>query len=383
LDAFEEVERIRPEIEGADESIGAARALLMTEIREERRPARPRSARRRWFIAAGVLGAAAAVTAGVLVVSSVTAPAPAPAPAPIIEAVPTEQPEPTPTRVPSPLPTPLPTAETGAEVLMGAATAAAGFSPPVLAPGQYLRHAWTQEVLSVYDAAVGYSTTPGYGVSRASATSAWVFRRTGADYSPADLRSQWYRETGPYELSTIIGDEDIARSQSDGFLRNFGQATPLSPNVPWLPESAAENMLWYFDSMPRDPQAMVAWIRDHQGSDLDGWEDGKVGWMLIGLLSFNVGDPEMRASMYRALSLLPGSTVGPEQGGQRTITFDSPLAMSGADATSLERYTLTIETATGLVMETTATSDVGQGVIPSDVPDTRTSYEVSIVDALP
>lgn len=374
MDVFEKVQQTRPEIEGAEENLAAARAVLLMEIQEEQRPARPRSVRQPWFIAAGALGAAAAVTAGVLVVNSVTAPAPT------VEAVPTV--EPRPTAVPSPIPTPTPA--TATEVLLGAANAAAEFAPPVLGPGQYLRHGWTQEHLVTFERALaeqGFS--PGDFGTRATATSGWVLERSGADYSPADLRSQWYRETSPYQVTRIIGDEELARTYSDRFLQSSGQGQPLSPDVPWLPESAAENMLWYFDTMPRDPQAMVAWIRDYLGPDRDGWQEGKIGWMLIGLLSFNVGDPEMRATMYRSLSLLPGSTVGPEQGGQRTITFDSHLATSEGGGTSLKRYTVTIEIATGLVTETTETSDVGVGIIPSDVPDSRTRYEMSVVDALP
>ncbi|AZS40176.1 hypothetical protein CVS54_01500 [Microbacterium oxydans] len=374
MDVFEKVEQTRPEIEGEEENLAAARAVLLTEIREERRPAGPRSARRPWFIAAGALGAAAAITVGVLVVNSGTAPSR------IVEAVPTA--EPRVTDVPSPAPTLTPA--TAPEILQGAANAAAEFAPPALGPGQYLRHGWTEEHLVTFDRTLadqGFS--PGDLGTRATATSGWVIERSGADYSPADLRSQWYRETGPYQVTRIFGDEELARTYSDRFLQYSGQGQRLSPEVPWLPESAAENMLWYFDTMPRDPHAMLAWIRDYQGPDREGWEDGKVGWMLIGLLSFNVGDPEMRAAMYRALSLLPGSTVGPEQEGQRTITFDSQLATPEGDGTSLTRYTVTIEVGTGLVTETTETSDVGLGIMPSDVPDTRVRYEMSIVDALP
>jgi hypothetical protein len=39
--------------------------------------------------------------------------------------------------------------------------------------------------------------------------------------------------------------------------------------------------------------------------------------------------------------------------------------------------------ATGIVTETTTTSEVGQGMIPADVPDSRITYEMSVVDALP
>lgn len=378
MDAFERIQELRPEIEGEEENLAAARRLLMAEIREDRRPALSRTVGRPWLIAAGAIGTAAAVAAGVLVVNGVTAPAPT------VQAVPTAEPRPTvpPSAAPSPSPSPLPA--TAPEVLQGAARAAAAFAPPVLVPGQYLRHGWTRENLVTFDPLLAeQGIALGTEGRRATATSGWLVRRSGADYSPADLYSQWYRETGPFAVPRIFGDEELARAHSEEFLRSSAPAEPPSPHVPWLPESAAENMLWYFDTMPRDPQAMVEWIRDYLGPDREGWQEGKIGWMLIGLLSFNVGDPEMRAAMYQALSLLPGSTVGPEQGGQRTITFDSHIATPDASGTSLKRYTVTIEMATGLVTETTETSDVGLGIFPGDVPDIRTSYDVSIVDALP
>ncbi|MGH3690662.1 MAG: hypothetical protein ACRDT7_10940 [Microbacterium sp.] len=378
MDVFEKVQQTRPEIEGAEENLAAARALLLMEIQEERRPARPRAARRPWFIAAGALGAAAAVTAGVLVLSNVTAPTPAPT----VEAIPTRVPGPV--LVPSPVPSPTATPMTGPEALLGAANSAAGFAPPALAPGQYLRRAWTTETLGVFDAELGYAGQPGYSASRAQASSGWVINRSGADYAPANLRSQWYQEWGAPVAGGVYGDQAQGHAQQDEAMQAYGPAVALFPSdAPRLPESGAEDVLWFFESLPRDPATMIAWIYDYLGADEQGWADGKVGWLLIGLLSHNVGDPEMRAAMYRALSLLPGSTVGAEQNGQRTVTFDSHLGSSESAETSLRRFTLTIEMATGIVTETTDTTSVGEGPIPSDVPDSRSTFEMSVVDTLP
>ncbi|WP_314474783.1 hypothetical protein [uncultured Microbacterium sp.] len=376
MDVFEKVQQTRPAIEGEEENLAAARALLLTEIREEQRPARPRSARRPWFIAVGALGAAAAVTAGVLVVSSITAPAPT------VEAVPTRVPGPV--LVPSPVPSPAPTPMTGPEVLLGAANAAAGFTPPVLAPGQYLRRAWTTSTLGLFDPELGVPGMPGYGASRATASSGWVISRSGADYAPADLRSQWYQEWGSPVAGGVYGDQAQGRAGQDAGMQAYGPAVTLFPSdAPYLPESGAEDVLWFFESLPRDPAAMVVWIDDYLGPDTQDWAEGKVGWLLIGLLSQNVGDPEMRAAMYRALSTLPGSTVGVEHDGRRTVTFDSHLAFSEVGERSLRRSTMTIDMATGLVTETTDTSEVGEGTIPSDVPDSRMTFEMSVVDSLP
>jgi hypothetical protein len=378
LDVFEKVQQTRPEIESEEENLAAARARLLMEIQGERKPVRPRAARRPWFIAAGALGAAAAVTAGVLVASSIVTPTPAPT----VEAVPTRVPGPV--LVPSPMPSPTAMPMTGPEVLLGAANAAAGFTPPVLAPGQYLRRAWTTDTMGVFDAELGYSGQPGYSASRATASSGWVITRSGADYAPADLRSQWYQKWGAPVAGGVYGDQAQGHARQDEAMQAYGPAVALFPSdAPRLPEGGAEDVLWFFESLPRDPATMIAWIHDYQGSDTQGWADGKVGWLLIGLLSHNVGDPEMRAAMYQALSLLPGSTVGAEQDGERTVTFDSHLGSSESSETSLRRFTLTIDMATGIVTETTDTTSVGEGPIPSDVPDSRMAFEMSVVDTLP
>lgn len=379
MNVFEKVQQIQPEMDGADENIVAARTRLLTEIHSEKRPARSRVARRPWIITASLVGAAA-VTAGVLVVGNLTAPTPAPTRAVVAG----ETRTPDSVLVPDPVPSPTLAPMTGPEVLVGAANAAAGFTQPVLAPGQYLRRAWTQEYLGVFDAALGYAGQPGYSASRASASSAWVISRSGADYAPADLRDQWYTEWAAPVAGNVYGDAAQAHAQQTEVLQTYGTGRPLSPSeAPRLPEGGAEDVLWFFENLPRDPNAMIASIDDYLGADAQGWVDGKVGWLLIGLLSHNVGDAEMRASMYRALSLLPGSTVGGEQSGRRTVTFDSQLSSSETAQTSLRRFTLTIDMATGLVTETTDTSAVGEGLIPSDVPDSRMTFEMSVIDTLP
>lgn len=375
---FEKAQQTRPDIDGAEENIAAARAVLLTAIEGEHRPARARGARRSWLIAAASLGAVAAVTTGVLVMSGIAAPAPAPT----VEAVPTRAPGPE--LVPSRVPTPTATPMTGPEALLGAANSAAGFAPPQLAPGQYQRRAWTTESLGVFDADLDTAGQPGYSVSRAAASSGWVISRSGADYSPADLRSQWYGEWGAPVAGSVYGDQTQGHAEQSAAMQGYGPAVSLFASAaPRLSEGGVEDVLWFFESMPRDPDAMIGWIRDYLGPDEQGWADGKVGWLIIGLLSHNVGDPELRASMYRALSLLPGSTVGAELNGERVVTFDSQLGSSETAETSLRRYTVTIEMATGLVTEITDTSSVGEGVIPSDVPDVRMTFETSVVDTLP
>lgn len=379
MDVFERIQELRPEIEGVDENLDAARGRLMTEIGAEARAPKKRAARRPWIIVGGLAGAAAAVTAGVLAVNALTAPPAS------VEAVPTRAPGTS--LEPTPAPSPTPAISTGADALRGAAIAAAQFVPPTLAPGQYLRRSWTHEELLLYNPSAdseGWSA-PGLGVARASATGGWVLSNSGVTYSPADPRSAWYAESGPSSVVAAYGDGVGHHATIESVVRLYGQGTQLYSlgGAPTLDEGSGETILWYFDTMPRDPQAMVDWATEYFGEDRAGWVEGKVGWLLIKLLAYNEGDPGMRSAMYQALSLLPGSTVGPESGGRRTVTFDSRLAGSGEGDTSLSSYTVTIEMSTGLVTEVTTTSDVGEGMIPGSVPDTRNTYTMSVVDSLP
>lgn len=378
MDVFERVLQTRPANEADELDLSSARARLTSAIEAERRPVRSRESRRPWIIAGGLAGAAAAVTVGVLVVNGLTSPAPT------IDAFPTR--EPGSLLVPTPSPEP-PTAETSAEVLRGAAVAAAEFVPPTLAPGQYLRREWTAEELYVYEDAFGSWATPGWGGSRETATSAWVVGTRGTQYIPADLADQWYGSMDQRELVSSFGDSAEVEAGAQVLPEMLGSTPQLEPydvSAPW-PVGGASDLASFFGAMPDDPEEMVSWVRNQVEPDRPGGEDFKVGWTLIGLLSYNAGPPDVRAMMYRALSLLPGSTVGEEQaGGARTLTFDSRFGWaSDPSDSSLTRFTVTIDMATGDIRETTYTSDVGEGVIPAEVPDSRTVYTVSVVDGLP
>ncbi|MEN0023445.1 MAG: hypothetical protein AAGC61_09190 [Microbacterium sp.] len=351
----------------------------MDAIVDESTPT-PAPVRSRGPLVAGVvLGAVAAAVATVVLANGLASPAPT------VEAGP---PRDQGARAePTLAPSPTPVAFTAADALAGAAAAAAQFSPPSLASGQYLRHAWTETTLALVDpdpSSSGWSS-PDYGIARGMASGGWTITRSGSDYSPADPHSDWYREWGAPSVTGTYGAATPSDRGVESLLQAYGTGQPLytEGGAPTLPEGSGETFVWYLDNMPRDPQAMLDWVIDRQGEDAAGWVEGKAGWFLIGILSYNAGDPAARAAIYQALGLLSGTTVGPEIAGTRTLTFDAHLASPDAGGISLRRYTLTIDMSTGLVTETSTTSDVGTGVIPDAVPDHRITYAMSIVDGLP
>lgn len=212
-------------------------------------------------------------------------------------------------------------------------------------------------------------------------------RSSGAVYIPADRSLPWSTEWGTAELGEFFGDraeaENHARPELERFLSLLDPSSSTYEATAPFGIDGSYDLELFFTALPHDPDAMISWIRDRMGEDREGWVDGKVGWTIIGLLT-NPATPQDRiAEMYRALSSLPGSAVGPLDAGRRTIVFDSQLAL-GAGTTTTTRFTLTIEMSTGAVTETTHTVEFGQGgVVPEDIPDTRTTYSRSIVDAIP
>lgn len=370
MNVFEKVQETRPEIDGAEENISAARVRLLSEIHAEQRPARSRAARRPWIITAGLVGAAAAVTAGVLVVGNLTTPTTGG-----VEAIPTIVPK------PSVEPTPEPTVEplTAAGAFSAAGASASTFTGLTVAPGQYLRvHTDSEQMVYQHpDTGVGEFQT-----DRSTAANAWMDAVSWDNYVPADTSSDWYSVGGQVEILQEFGPDAAALAEQH--VQEIGG--PNGPNTfaggipPWE-TSSGFSMHSFWQDMPRDPAQLIAWIRQNQGP-VTGDQDYKVGWVLVDLLAKNVGSPDVRSAMYGALSMLSGSEIVETQGNIVTLSFSAAeQALSGADG--IRRRTVTIDISSGLVLEKTVTLDVASPLVPADLPDERYTYTVSVVDALP
>lgn len=381
MDVFEKVERIKPEIEGVEESIAAARMRLMTEVRGAERPVRARPIRRTWFLAAGAAGALAAATVGVLFVGGMTAPKP-----PVV-AHPT--PAPAQTAPPAPGGTPTPTVSAAPETVQGVFTAASasaihgGLTPQ---PGQYLRVTWTSDLLLVSDGTT--ITQPGYGLSHAMATRAWVVRTGGEFYVSADVMGDWYfsPSTPPVVLSTY-GQDAAADVQMQQYLDRWnaeGASGGFRAGGGPLPEGDGTLRSEFLTSLPEDADGVLAWFRARQGSSSDYHHDAVVGWTLMTLLACNAGTGEVRAAMLKALGALPGASIVGGHGSVRTIAFDSTFQEGPEQPGEVRRHqTITVDVSTGRVTGLSDSTNPGGSILPDDVVDERNDYTVDLVDGLP
>lgn len=369
LDVFEKVRETRPEIDGADENLASARSRLMKQIQTEHRPVRTSATRRRpWIIAGSLAGAAAAVTAGVLVAGNFATPG-------TVEAGPTPSPaftrpgsEPTPRPVPDPV--------TVESVLRGAANVASTSSGPVAGEGQYLRIDTRTEHLVLHGPADG----PPSDSTRADATAAWVAVGGYVTYIPADLSGEWVRVfERDYEIVALYGEDATALSQA------WLDQIPKEPIIRRTPAGIVERMEGsteplqgedeYYAQMPRDPEQLAEWVRAYNDRfNLEAGEAG-IAQFLIEDLESNVAPADLRAAMYRVLGSLSIGVISGTEGSAVTLSFPG--------LNPDERLEISIDTTTALVTGTSMTYGSGGTVVPDAVPDFRTTQSLSIVDSAP
>jgi hypothetical protein len=377
LDVFEKVEKIRPEIEGVETSLAAARERLVAEIRGTELSSRVRP-RRPWLFVAGAAGALAAATTGVLVVGSLTTPKPS------VVAHPTSTPTHSAPAVPSPTPGVSERPET-AQGVFRAASVSAIHGGLQVQPGQYLRVAWTSDLLLLGDGST--ISQPSHGVSYAMATHAWVIRTSGEFYVPADVNGEWYFTPSSTPVVTAeYGQDAAADVQLQQYLDRWsaaGDPGGFQAGGGALPEGDGTLRGEFLTSLPDDADGVLSWFRSRQGSTSENHHGAMVGWTLMTLLASNAGTGDVRAAMLQALGTLPGSSIVDSRGSLRTIAFDSTFGEPGQAIDVQRHQTITVDVSTGRVSGTSDSTNAGGSIVPDGVGDVRNDYAVELVDGLP
>lgn len=344
MELMEQAREIGADARTADDAtVNAARRALLREIaREERADAgEPRRRVIRW-IGGSALASGLAATA--LVVGFVAVPATAPT-------------------------------ASASEVLEKAAQATLTAEVLSPAPGQYIRI----DEIAKYE--LGWATDPededgGWWDSRHSVTMATVLQ-TRALYVPADRSADWVRD---YNVSTEI--LDISGPDAEAAQRALSTSGPAAglgvevyPGGAFTePELSAKGitapryvngMQCYYDQMPREPEALVSWLKHHE--DVGSTSSPSCPPpSLTEPENFNLAPADLRAAMFRALALADGAKVVRRDGDVTTIAFPE-----GGESDWMN--TVDIDTATGLM--------VGRGNLDDDSWSSR--IVVTIVDAVP
>lgn len=369
MDIFERVREVNAGTSLTEDRIIGARIRLLQGIDDSRVAERKRLTRRPLFLIASAMASVAAVTATVAVINQWTAPEPR------VEAIPTPTVEPT--RQPGEtLPRPQPTAAPGvAEPFPGTTPQA----------GQYLSIVTIDESLlyrgpevSIYQwfhrprqyppisAALMRSTTRLYMPGDRSRE--WVSR-----YGPANERIGFYPEDqGP--AGELAWDNMLPVQQEPQEWTYTGGVGGEEPPLTGSLESYA--------AYPQEPSALLQYFRDRAAGDPEQPDvEGSAALNIAGVLESNYAPAVTRATFLEALALSPRVELLSTAGSIVTYQIRAD-GWQGARTT-----TLSIDTATGWATEYTVRFDRTDGaegdMAPTDVPDIRKTFTVSIVDALP
>ncbi|MET0736045.1 MAG: hypothetical protein ABWY55_10455 [Microbacterium sp.] len=317
----------------------------------------------RWVIAAGVgaLVVAAATTAVVVAMTSASD-----SPPPVAQ---TANPSASITAEPTPSPSvTVPSEPSVASVTEGAALDAWATSGGAIADGRYLRIETRSEILQTVTPA-GVTQDP--FTARPDVTSAWTYFTTYVNYVPADRSGEWVQVLQPeIEIGRQFGPTAAADSQA--WLNNLRREEIITRGTGGI--LVDEDADAYFAAMPRDPQALVDWNRARMVAG-NSPGDSAVFQILSQDLSLNFAPADLRASMFRALALLPGVELASVDGSVATLAYRSP--------TYPLVDTISIDSITGHVVSTTVTLGSGGVVVPDSVPNGRTWTTISAVDSAP
>ena len=378
MDILERVREVRPDSPLDETRIGRSRALLAQEIaRGQGRTHRTTAA---WAVGGGLGGlvvTAAAATAVAIAVNASPSGIPDPG---LTEAIPApsvsvEPPRPTPTPRTTPAPPATPTPLTAAGVLEGAAALASSSAGSELASGRYLRVENTLEQLVFYGADAESSP---YNATRATATAAWVSTGRYVTYIPADRSREWVRVFEPERKIVALYGTDADSLSVDWVSQMLGEqiVDRYQGGLDFLGDVPVYASDAYFAQMPRDPQQLLDWIRSRMIERNVEDVDGGVVDVLVQDLELNAAPADLRATMFRALSLVPGVEVASIEGAVTTLRFR--FAHYGAGL-----GTVSIDTGTGLVTTHSTTYGSGSAIVPDSVPDDRVTTTLTVVDAAP
>jgi hypothetical protein len=370
MDVLDRVREIGADIEPTEAQLARAAA----RVREGIGPDFARSRRRLWIGIGGVGGALVAAAAATAIVVSVTPPRVG-----VVDAVSPSPSSPEVTVTPAPAePTTAPDEPTPAVAVLEQAAGLATQASPQLQPGQYVRVHSRIEYVVTYDAgAVG--TAP-YGSSRADADAGWLVSSSYDIFIPAERTDEWVRVFNP-DVSVIDWYGPGAEALAVEWERQVHRTDPIVERIQGGLIEPYEvgytiGSPEYYAAMPRDPNALLDWYWEYNGLADEERATEILAQVITQDLELNAAPADLRASMFRALSLIEGVAVQSVEGVVTTLSID-------VDPDGTRMVTLSIDMETGLVVGSSVTRGPGGAVIPDGVPDHRVITTTEVVDAAP
>lgn len=311
-----------------------------------------------------------------------------------------------------------PASAAAGEVLNDAAEVVITGVDPVVGPGQYLKIRETYELVSLWDAdAAGTIPAAGFNTATLRTSDGAVHVRGVRDlYVPGDRTEDWILDDrATNEVLEVWGDPRTRAAYDQmaemSLIPPGTDADPVGIRVlpqgademgspgsvpretppPGAPDSAAsvppldeeayyDRFRLFYDEMPRDPQQLLSWYREH----LQTSSDDLAVFQGIGQgLQTNLMPRDLRAASLRVLGLLSGVDVAATNGTITTLALTYQLGGGGGFG-DLRVSELDLDTSTGQIVGIRETfPHRSTSLIPAGVPGSSKQIEMTVVDEAP
>lgn len=253
-----------------------------------------------------------------------------------------------------------------AEVLNAAAETTIQTADLVPGPGQYLK----------------IQSTNMWGSAAVTADGSeyeWLDTEKSAMYIPANREEEWVWERSGRIPTTFFDEKSkeyassmepaeayVLRGNNGGF---YG--TP--PEQSSFPSQDA------LATFPRDPNALLAEIQ-RQTNGKGQSKDGEALVFIADLLRTGIVPADLRAALYKSAALIPGVTVTDEQA---TLDGRKGIAIGRVETASNRRQDIIIDPKTGLLIGEREVLTEPRGSIPAGTATTWTAIETTISETAP
>lgn len=233
-----------------------------------------------------------------------------------------------------------------AQVLQDAASLSASATSIAIPAGEYLRIESKSTELVLWDVNMPAPWARFNNGDPREAEAGLDVVSTRTIYVPADHEDDWILRDADREVVRAVGDRAAeARHDWRLFAASPGQTTRYPGGKVAHPEGGKTSYLddhEVNDQMPRDPGALLNWLRDRSGLSGEAADRWAVEAMAE-KLSKNLAPADLRSAAFEALALIDNAKVHSEKGDTTTIAFPWNLG------TRTLETRLTIDTSRGLV----------------------------------
>lgn len=267
---------------------------------------------------------------------------------------------------------------------------------PIVAPGQYLLIRETFDLVHLWDINDDSDLSDPLAGSNSpmlAGAEGAVFLRGSRDlYVPSDRTGDWVLDDrSPTEIVNVVGKpgtlaayERLTAAYPESDADPGGIETLPGGLQEWDPKITDDDRYWdpfreSYDDMPREPQALLAWYREHLYTD----DDWAVFQGVGRYLASDVMPADLRAASLHVLGLLNGVDVAGTSGNVTTLTM--PMRMEKeADFGDLLVSELDIDTSTGRIVGSRESYPNHKSDLwPAGTPWVSWKIDVTVVDQAP